>query len=42
MEAAEDKALGGNGLVSTKCVQNGLPLGRVCFVTTLQANVWNG
>ena len=42
MGAAEDKYLAGNGLLSAKCVQNGLPPGRVCFVTTLQANAGNG
>ena len=42
MGAAEDKALVGNGSVSAKCVQNGLPPGRVCFVTALQADSVNG
>ena len=42
MGAAEDKYLGRNGSVSAKCVQNGLPPGRVCFVTTFQANAGNG
>ena len=39
---AGDKALSGNGSVSVNCVKNRLPPGRVCFVTTLQANAGNG
>ena len=42
MGSGEDKDLGGNGSVSGKWVQNGLAPGRVCFVTTFQANAGNG
>ena len=42
MGSAEDKALGGNGLVTEKCIQSRLLPGRVCFVTNLQANAGNG
>ena len=42
MGDVKDKAFGGNGLVSAKFVQIRLPPGKVCFVTTLQANAGNG
>ena len=42
MGAMEDKSLGGNGSVSAKYVQNGLPPGRMCLFTTFQANAGNG